>query len=101
MTTTARPPTVAPTRPATPAVLTPMAPLYGARYASRGMVASLSPEAAAAGLAVIQAGGNAFDAAIATALMEGIFLPGGCGLGGDMFAVLHDAKTGTVHAING
>jgi gamma-glutamyltranspeptidase / glutathione hydrolase len=90
-----------PARPASPPVLTPSAPLYGARYASRGMVASLSPEAAAVGLSVLQAGGNAFDAAIATALMEGITVPGGCGLGGDMFAVLHDAKTGTVHAING
>jgi gamma-glutamyltranspeptidase/glutathione hydrolase len=65
------------------------------------MVASASPEAAAAGLRVLMAGGNAFDAAIATALVEGLTLPASCGLGGDMFAVLHDARTGTVHGING
>src|SRR2546429_304006 len=76
-------------------------PNHGPRYAARGMVASLSPEAAAAGVSVLTAGGNAFDAAIATALVEGITLSGSCGLGGDMFAVLYHAKTRQVHAING
>jgi gamma-glutamyltranspeptidase / glutathione hydrolase len=65
------------------------------------MVASLSPEAAAAGVRVMLDGGNAFDAAIATALVEGITLPGACGLGADAFMVLHDARTGEMHAING
>ncbi|HEV2124098.1 MAG TPA: gamma-glutamyltransferase, partial [Chloroflexota bacterium] len=73
----------------------------GARYASRGMVASASTTAAAVGLRVLMEGGNAFDAAIATALVEGLTLPSACGLGGDMFAVLHEAKTGRVYGING
>src|SRR5690349_9695338 len=76
-------------------------PSHGTRYATCGMVASLSPEAAAAGVRVMLDGGNAFDAAIATALVEGITLPGACGLGADAFMVLHDARTGEMHAING
>lgn len=76
-------------------------PSPGTRYARRGMVASASPAAAAAGLRVLLDGGNAFDAAIATALVEGLTLPGACGLGGDMFAVLYDARERRVWAING
>ncbi|MBI3971773.1 MAG: gamma-glutamyltransferase [Chloroflexi bacterium] len=70
-------------------------------YAAQGMVASKSPAAAAAGLRVLMDGGNAFDAAVATALVEGLMLPSACGLGGDMFAVLYDARTKMVHGING
>jgi gamma-glutamyltranspeptidase / glutathione hydrolase len=76
-------------------------PSYGARYGAHGMVASASTVAAAIGVRVMMDGGNAFDAAIATALVEGITLPSACGLGADMFAVLYDAKSGQVHAING
>ncbi|MGH2355963.1 MAG: gamma-glutamyltransferase, partial [Chloroflexota bacterium] len=76
-------------------------PSPGPRYAQRGMVASASPAAAAAGLRVLMGGGNAFDAAIATAMVEGLTLPASCGLGGDTFAVLYDARSGTVQAING
>src|SRR5436190_9790709 len=85
------------TRPAWAAGL----PSPGPRYASKGMVASASPAAAVAGLRVLMAGGTAFDAAIATAAVEGLTLPGSCGLGGDVFAVLYDARTKQVHAING
>jgi gamma-glutamyltranspeptidase/glutathione hydrolase len=65
------------------------------------MVVSISPEAAAAGLAVLMEGGNAFDAAIATALVEGLTLPGACGLGGDAFVVLYNAAEGRPYAVNG
>src|SRR5262249_4326014 len=76
-------------------------PSPGPRVATRGMVASASPEAAAVGLRVLLEGGNAFDAAVATAMVEGLTLPASCGLGGDAFAVLYDARTQRVHAING
>src|SRR5437867_2643919 len=76
-------------------------PSAGPRYATKGMVASASPAAAAAGLRVLIEGGTAFDAAIATAAVEGLTLPASCGLGGDVFAVLYDARTKQVHAING
>src|SRR5213592_562128 len=85
------------TRPAWAAGL----PSPGPRYASKGMVASASPAAAAAGLRVLMSGGNAFDAAIAAAAVEGLTLPASCGLGGDMFAVLYDARTKKVTGING
>jgi gamma-glutamyltranspeptidase/glutathione hydrolase len=65
------------------------------------MVASASPAAAAAGMRVLLEGGNAFDAAIAVAMVEGLTIPMMCGLGGDMFAVLYDARTRRVVGING
>jgi gamma-glutamyltranspeptidase/glutathione hydrolase len=67
----------------------------------RGMVASISPRAAAAGIRVLQDGGNAFDAAIAVASMEWLTTPENCGLGGDTFAVLYDAKLDRLVAISG
>jgi gamma-glutamyltranspeptidase/glutathione hydrolase len=67
----------------------------------RGMVASAHPLAAAIGTAVLQRGGNAFDAAVAVAAAEGVLLPMMCGLGGDAFVVAHDARTGAVVALNG
>lgn len=70
-------------------------------FAQRGMIASAHPLAAQAGLQVLAEGGNAFDAALATALVEGVVLPPMCGLGGDMFAVLYTARTGELYAING
>ena len=76
-------------------------PSGGVRYASRGMVASSSPLAASAGINVLQRGGNAFDAAIAVAGVEWLDLPAQCGLGGDVFTVLYDAKGDRVVAING
>ena len=76
-------------------------PSSGSKYAARGMVASASPAAATVGLHVLMNGGNAFDAAIAAAAVENLTLPGSCGLGGDMFAVLYDAKSKRVYGING
>jgi gamma-glutamyltranspeptidase / glutathione hydrolase len=76
-------------------------PSPGPRHATRGMVASSSPAAAAVGLRVLLGGGNAFDAAVAVAAVEGLTLPAACGLGGDAFAVLYDARTRQVYGING
>ena len=50
---------------------------------------------------MLQRGGNAFDAAIAVAGVEWLTLPAMCGLGGDMFAVLYDARSDRLAAING
>ena len=79
----------------------PGLPSLGPRYGVRGMVASASPAAAAAGMQILLQGGNAFDAAIATAMVEGLTLPMMCGLGGDMFCVLYDARSGRVVGMNG
>jgi gamma-glutamyltranspeptidase / glutathione hydrolase len=70
-------------------------------FGIRGMVASAHPVAAFVGLTILQHGGNAFDAAIAVAAAEGVVLPMKCGLGGDGFVVLHDAKKLEMVAFNG
>ena len=58
---------------------------------TRGMVVSQSKSAAEAGIAVLDAGGNAIDAAIATALALAAVEPWNCGLGGIGHAVVHRA----------
>ncbi|NED64615.1 gamma-glutamyltransferase, partial [Streptomyces sp. SID10244] len=56
--------------------------------ATRGMVATSHPLASAAGLRVLDDGGNAVDAALAAAATTWLTLPGQCGIGGDAFAVV-------------
>jgi gamma-glutamyltranspeptidase len=68
--------------------------------ARRGMVAAGHPLASAEGLAVLHAGGNAVDAAIAAAAVLAVVSPHECGLGGDLFAVIHDARSASTHALN-
>ncbi len=70
-------------------------------FGLRGMVASAHPVAALTGMAVLQRGGNAFDATVAVAAAEGVLLPSSCGVGGDAFAVLYDAKLRQILALNG
>ena len=57
-------------------------------FARRGMVAASQPLAAQAGIEIMQKGGNAIDAAIATAAALTVVEPTGCGLGGDAFALV-------------
>jgi gamma-glutamyltranspeptidase/glutathione hydrolase len=66
-----------------------------------GMVACSQPLAAAAGLEILGRGGNAADAAVATAAMLALSEPTSTGLGGDMFALYFDGRNGRVSALNG
>ena len=66
-----------------------------------GMVAATQPLAVSAGLKVLQAGGNAADAAVATAAAMNVTEPTSTGLGGDAFALYYEASTGRVYALNG
>lgn len=69
--------------------------------ARQGMVASAHPLASAAGVEVLQAGGSAIDALVATQMVLNVVEPGASGIGGGCFILYHDAKSGTTHCIDG
>ncbi len=64
------------------------------RPAYKAMIVAPQPEAAEAGLAVLQAGGNALDAALACALTQGVVDPAMCGLGGLGSLQIFEPKSG-------
>ena len=68
-------------------------------YAPQGAVATSQPLAAAAGLAVLRRGGNAVDAAVATAIALTVVQPGSNDIGGDLFAIVWDGTA--LYGLNG
>ncbi|MNW38791.1 putative gamma-glutamyltransferase YwrD [compost metagenome] len=68
-------------------------------YANRGMVATSQPLAAQAGLEMLKRGGNAVDAAIATAAALTVVEPSSNGIGGDAFVLVW--QDGRLHGLNG
>ncbi len=68
--------------------------------ARNGMVVAGHPEASAAGVAVLEAGGTAVDAAVAVALSLGVAEPYGSGLGGKLMLLYFEAATGRTFAID-
>jgi gamma-glutamyltranspeptidase/glutathione hydrolase len=68
--------------------------------ARNGIIATSQPLASAAGLRAMQQGGNAIDAAVTAAAVLSVVEPTMNGVGGDLFAIVYDAKTKTVRALN-
>ena len=65
-----------------------------------GIVAAESPLAAQAGVQMLERGGNAVDAAVAANAMMGLVAPMSNGIGGDLFAIVYEAKTGKIYGLN-
>ena len=65
-----------------------------------GIVASESPLASKAGAAILERGGNAVDAAIAAHAVMTVVAPMWNGIGGDLFAIVYDAKSGKYYGLN-
>ncbi|MFQ6172716.1 gamma-glutamyltransferase [Oryzobacter sp. R7] len=100
--------TAAPAGPAGPAAARPGPPPVGHELpkvavmtGSDGAVASVDPVASQVGIDVLEAGGNATDAAIATAAALGVTEPYSTGIGGGGFFVHRDGATGEVSTIDG
>ena len=65
-----------------------------------GVVSAESPLAAQAGVQILEHGGNAIDAAVAANAVMGVVAPMSNGIGGDLFAMVYDAKSGKLYGIN-
>lgn len=69
--------------------------------AQHGMAATAQPLASQIAIDILKKGGAAVDAAIAVNAALGLMEPTGCGVGGDLFAIVYDPKTKKLYGLNG
>jgi gamma-glutamyltranspeptidase / glutathione hydrolase len=81
----------------------PFGPVHQTRsvvMARHGAIATSQPLATAAGLRVLESGGNAVDAAVTAAAVLSVVEPTMNGIGGDLFAMVYEPKDKTIHGLN-
>lgn len=81
----------------------PSGPIHQSRsvaMASNGMACTSDPRATQAAIQILSAGGSAVDAAISANAVLGVVEPMSCGMGGDLYAIVWEAKTGQIHGLN-
>src|SRR5712671_6267294 len=65
-----------------------------------GIVATEHPLASQIGVSILAQGGNAIDAAVAANAAMGVFAPMANGMGGDLFAIVYQARSGKLYGLN-
>src|SRR5256884_7852748 len=65
-----------------------------------GIVATEHPLASQIGATILAQGGNAIDAAVAANAAMGVVAPMANGIGGDLFAIVYEARSGKIHGLN-